>query len=104
MGISPVLWRPDGLVGIKGLAAHGLGVVQQSHPGQEGRSGLIVWRTRKMLSAQEFLQYMIGVLKVQFVKMEPVPWLEQRKCETAAQNRPGSQSTVPMGWSGSFFR
>ena len=51
---------------------------------------------KKTLSAQDFMQYMIGVLHVQFVKMEPVPWLEQRKRETAAQNRPGSQSSVDI--------
>jgi hypothetical protein len=96
-GIVPVFRaiRPDGLVGIKALPR--MDWAWSNNPVLAKKDDAAdCLANKKVLSAQEFLQYMIGVLKVQFVKMEPVPWLEQRKRETAAQNRPGSQSTVDI--------
>ncbi len=96
-GIVPVFRaiRPDGLVGIKALPRMDWAWSNNPTLAKKDEAADCL-ANKKVLSAQEFLQYMIGVLKVQFVKMEPVPWLEQRKRETAAQNRPGSQSTVDI--------
>ena len=96
-GIVPVFRaiRPDGLVGIKGLPR--MDWAWSNNPTlakKDEQPDCLAYK--KTLAAQEFMQYMIGVLKVQFVKMEPVPWLAQRQRETATQNRPGSQSTVDI--------
>ncbi len=96
-GIVPVFRaiRPDGLVGVKALPR--MDWAWSNNPTlsqKDAATDCLAYK--KALSAQDFMQYMIGVLHVQFVKLEPVPWLEQRKRETAAQNRPGSQSSVDI--------
>jgi hypothetical protein len=96
-GIVPVFRaiRPDGLVGIKSLPR--MDWAWSNNPTlakKDEQPDCLAYK--KTLTAQEFMQYMIGVLQVQFVRMEPVPWLAQRQRETAAQNRPGSQSTVDI--------
>jgi len=86
---------PDGLTGIKALPR--LDWAWSDNPTMAARDEAAdCLPYKKTMTAVEFLQYMFGVLHVQFVRLEPVPWLAQRQRETAAQNTPNSQSTIDI--------
>ncbi|HEY0701187.1 MAG TPA: hypothetical protein VGD60_00325 [Candidatus Acidoferrales bacterium] len=86
---------PDGLTGIKSLPrvdwAWSDNPVAEKH--DEAPDCLPYKQT---MTAQEFLQHMITMFHVQFVRLEPVPWLAERQRQTAAQNTANSQSTIDI--------
>jgi hypothetical protein len=96
-GVVPVFRAisPDGLVGVKALPH--LDWAWSDNPTMAAHDDAAdCLPYKKTMTAVEFLQYMYGILHVQFVRLEPVPWLAQRQRETAAQNTPNSQSTIDI--------
>jgi hypothetical protein len=96
-GVVPVFRAnsPDGLTGIKALPR--LDWAWSDNPAMAAKdNGADCLSDKNVLSARDFLKYMFGVLHVNFVKLEPVPWLAQRQREAAAQNTANSTSTIDI--------
>jgi hypothetical protein len=91
------VWRmssPDGLTGMKALPR--LDWAWSQNPMGKEQANSVCLDYKKEMPASDVLKYMIGVLQVEFVKDEPVPWLANLKQKTAAQNKPNSTSTVDI--------
>jgi hypothetical protein len=93
-GAFPI-WRmssPDGLTGFKALPV--LAWAWWDKPTSPAQNAAVqgCLDYKQNMAATDLLKYMVGVLQVQFVKFEPVPWLaNSQKAAAAASN---AQETV----------
>ena len=83
---------PDGLTGLKMLPR--LDWVFSENPKTPRLSDSGCMDFKKEMPASELLKYMVGVLQVEFVRDEPVPWLADQKKKVAAQNTPKTTYTI----------
>ncbi len=93
-GTFPI-WRmssPDGLTGFKALPE--LAWAWWDKPTTPAQNAAVqgCMDYKQDMAATDVVKYMIGVLQVQFVRFEPVPWLAASKQAAAA--RSNAQSTV----------
>jgi hypothetical protein len=83
---------PDGLTGLKMLPR--LDWVFSENPKAPALANSGCMDFKKEMPASEVLKYMVGVLQVEFVKDDPVPWLADQKKKIAAQNTPKTTFTI----------
>ena len=83
---------PDGLTGLKILPR--LDWVFSENPKAPPLADSGCMDFKKEMPASELLKYMVGVLQVEFVRDEPVPWLADQKKKVAAQNTPKTTYTI----------
>jgi hypothetical protein len=93
------IWRmssPDGLTGFKALPPLRWAYFDKPKgPAQAAATqGCIDFKSD--LPATDVLKYMMGVLQVEFVKWEPVPWLANAKKNAAAQNTSAITNTIDI--------
>jgi hypothetical protein len=96
-GVVPVFRAnsPDGLTGVKAMPRLDWAWSDNANLAAK-LNGSDCLPYKNTMTAQDFLKYMFVVLKVEFVKWEPVPWLAQRQTEMAAQNTQNSHSTIDI--------
>jgi hypothetical protein len=97
-GAFPI-WRmssPDGLTGFKALPVLAWGWTDNAKNSAQAATvqGCLDYKTD--VPATDVLKYMVGVLQVEFVKFEPVPWLANAKKNAAAQNNATSTGTIDI--------
>jgi hypothetical protein len=97
-GAFPI-WRmssPDGLTGFKALPV--LAWAWWDKPQTPAQAAAIqgCLDYKQNMAATDVLKYMIGVLQVQFVKFEPVPWLANAQKAAAAASNASSTSTTDI--------
>jgi hypothetical protein len=97
-GAFPI-WRmssPDGLTGFKALPV--LAWAWWDKPQTPAQNAAIqgCLDYKQNMAATDVLKYMIGVLQVQFVKFEPVPWLANAQKAAAAASNASSTSTTDI--------
>ena len=85
---------PDGLIGLKELPR--LDWAWSDNPRVRPQENSVCLDYRRETPASEVLKYMIGVLKVEFVKDEPVPYLANAQKRFAAGNTPNHTSTTDI--------
>jgi hypothetical protein len=93
-GIPSPLYRtssPDGLIGMKQLPR--LDWAWSDDPHFQYRPGPDCAPFRGAMSAADILKYLIGVLKVQYVRDEPVPVLAELRRNAAANSNANFRST-----------
>nr|HEV7952513.1 hypothetical protein [Candidatus Acidoferrales bacterium] len=93
------IWRmssPDGLTGFKALPV--LAWAYWDKPKTPAQNAAVqgCMDYKSDMPATDVLKYMFGVLQVEFVKWEPVPWLANSKKNTAAQNTAAMTSTIDI--------
>lgn len=93
-GTFPI-WRmssPDGLTGFKALPELAWAWWDKPTNPQQNAAVQGCLDYKQNMAATDVLKYMIGVLQVQFVRFEPVPWLaNSQKAAAAASN---AQQTI----------
>lgn len=97
-GAFPI-WRmssPDGLTGFKALPV--LAWAWWDKPTTPAQAAAVqgCMDYKQNMAATDVLKYMIGVLQVQFVKFEPVPWLANAQKAAAAASNATSTSTTDI--------
>lgn len=89
------IWRmssPDGLTGFKALPELAWAWWDKPANPQQNAAVQGCLDYKQNMAATDVLKYMIGVLQVQFVRFEPVPWLaNSQKAAAAASN---AQQTI----------
>lgn len=85
---------PDGLTGLKELPR--LDWAWSDNPRVPPQGNSVCLDYKKDTPASEVLKYMVGVLRVEFVKEEPVPWLANAQQRSASQSTPNHTSTVDI--------
>jgi hypothetical protein len=97
-GAFPI-WRmssPDGLTGFKALPS--LAWAWWDKPTTPAQNAAVqgCMDYKQNMAATDVLKYMMGVLQVQFVKFEPVPWLATAQKAAAAASNASSTSTTDI--------
>jgi hypothetical protein len=85
---------PDGLYGIKMLPR--LDWAWSDNPQSAPKPGASCLPYKQEIPASQVMKYMVGVLKVEYVKDEPTPNLENMRRNAAAHNTPQFITTVDM--------
>jgi len=97
-GPFPV-WRmssPDGLTGLKALPRLDWAFSDKPNSAPQPQANSACLPYKKEMPAAEVLRYMVGILQVEFVKDEPVPWLAASKKTAAEQSTPAATNTVDI--------
>ena len=93
------IWRtssPDGLTGFKALPVLTWAYWDKPKTPAEAAAVQGCMDYKQEMPATDILKYMMGVLQVEFVRWEPVPWLAASKKNTAAQNTPALTGTIDI--------
>jgi hypothetical protein len=93
------IWRmssPDGLTGFKALPELAWGWSDNPKNAAQAAAVQGCLDLKQDVPATDILKYMFGVLQVEFVKFEPVPWLANAKKNQAAQNNASSTGTIDI--------
>jgi hypothetical protein len=97
-GTFPI-WRmssPDGLTGFKALPVLAWAWWDKPKTPAEAAAIQGCMDYKQNMAATDVLKYMIGVLQVQFVKFEPVPWLANAQKAAAAASNASSTSMTDI--------